>query len=317
MIQIERVTQPAVEPVALADALLWVTPTVSAVTGAYDGRDEKVVSDLLSEARELIEDSLRRSLVVTTWKATLDAEDYYDADGNIRQVIYLPVSPLVAVTSVSFTDVEDVTTTVSPSAYYYIAGECGFVGLNDGEEWSEDEPRSHACLVIQFTAGHATAVGPITQTSTNTETVVTGGTLDARTSKSVRYDIKAATKSIIWTVYGSDAADFTGETAAAGPEGISADLWERWTLRQATKSYYRVKIKSQTSGEHGVATLTGLIGAMPGTILIAIRELVTFWYRNRGEGTVTNRISGGNVEVPAQVQKVLERVGYLRVWQGY
>ncbi len=54
MIQIERVTHPAVEPVSIADALLWVAPTVNAVTGAYEPRDESLVSALVGDARELI-----------------------------------------------------------------------------------------------------------------------------------------------------------------------------------------------------------------------------------------------------------------------
>ena len=52
---------------------------------------------------------------------------------------------------------------------------------------------------------------------------------------------------------------------------------------------------------------------IPGLVRICLRELITFWYRNRGEGYVVNRVSGGNTEVPPQVDKILSRLAMLRI----
>jgi uncharacterized phiE125 gp8 family phage protein len=53
--------------------------------------------------------------------------------------------------------------------------------------------------------------------------------------------------------------------------------------------------------------------SIPGVLRVALRELVTFFYMNRGAGFLTNRMTGGNTPTPDHVALVQKRVEFMRV----
>ncbi|MDD2728318.1 phage head-tail connector protein [Malikia sp.] len=95
-----RITQPASEPITLAEAKAHLRLT-------HDDED-LLVSAMSSSARAACEDRLQRTLITSSWKLTLPA---------FRPVIYLPMGDVQSVTAVTYKDQAGTTQILSQSAY--------------------------------------------------------------------------------------------------------------------------------------------------------------------------------------------------------
>ena len=96
---------------------------------ADSGDDDAMISSFLTAAREHIEEASRRAFITQTWKLYLDrwpAVDY----------ITLPRPPLQSVTSIKYTDKDNVQVTWSSSNYLVdTASEPGRIVLAYGASW--------------------------------------------------------------------------------------------------------------------------------------------------------------------------------------
>lgn len=99
------VTQPAAEPVTLAEAKTYLRVTVN--------DDDTLIQSLIAAARQSAEEYLRRSLVTQTLKISLQGDAY--------AVIALPRGPVQSVTSVTAVARDDSTAVISASGYYLSA----------------------------------------------------------------------------------------------------------------------------------------------------------------------------------------------------
>jgi uncharacterized phiE125 gp8 family phage protein len=95
-----RITQPATEPITLAEAKAHLRLT-------HDDED-LLVSAMISAARATCEDRLQRTLITSDWRLTLPA---------FPTIIDLAMGDVQSVKVVTYTDPDGITQTLSPSAY--------------------------------------------------------------------------------------------------------------------------------------------------------------------------------------------------------
>jgi len=138
-VQFKVTTQPASEPITLAEAKSHLRVDFA--------DDDTLIGALITAAREYCEDVLGRALMTRTLEGALDDEP----DGDS---ITLPRPPLSSVRSIKFYDTDDVATTVDPADYLVdTTSEPGRVVLNDGAEWPQVDLRPANAVVIEFDAG--------------------------------------------------------------------------------------------------------------------------------------------------------------------
>ncbi len=97
-----------------------------------------------------------------------------------------------------------------------------------------------------------------TQVSTNDYVVVAGSSIDMRPWKSLAYTVKVADNTVKWKVFGANKADYSDEVEVQGEESVTAAGVDDYSVAQAPFSYYRVKIQSASSGDHGAVELNGI-----------------------------------------------------------
>jgi uncharacterized phiE125 gp8 family phage protein len=95
------VTPPALEPVTLAEAKKWLKVDVS--------DDDDLISELITAARQAIEEEIGRQLITATWRLS--------PDGLYAGPIYLPRPPLQSVTSVQYYDAQGTLQTLATGDY--------------------------------------------------------------------------------------------------------------------------------------------------------------------------------------------------------
>lgn len=133
------VSGPASEPVTAAEAKAYCR---------VDGYEEDdLFSNWITECRMLAERITGRSLIVTTWRLTLDA---FPADGVIRPLR----SPLVAVSQITYVDVDGNTQTLSSSLYQVDAkSEPGRIYPVPGSVWPVTQCDRLGAVNVTYTAG--------------------------------------------------------------------------------------------------------------------------------------------------------------------
>jgi hypothetical protein len=155
---LEVVTAPAAEPVSLDD--------VKAFMRIDNADEDSLITELISAARQLCEQHLRKTLIHTTYKLTLDhfprcSEDkWWDGvvEGHIGHMfshnahLVLPAAPLESVTSItSYNDAN--TATVLDNSSYIVDTAGARIALNDGQTWPTDVRDTAACEVV-YVAGY-------------------------------------------------------------------------------------------------------------------------------------------------------------------
>lgn len=139
-----RTTDAATEPVTLAEARLH-TKQDSDITA-----DDALITALIKAARETVENITGRALITQTWRLTLDE---FPGDG----VIWVPRPNLIAVSSITYKDVDGNTQTLASNQY--VADVDSLPGrIHRAYNVSWPNVRGDAnCITITFTAGYGAA----------------------------------------------------------------------------------------------------------------------------------------------------------------
>ncbi len=161
-------TAPATEPVTLAEAKAHARVEVS--------DDNDLIEDLITGARELVEQETRRALITQTWTLTLDAwpgsprDDWWDGtrEGPITLMetdeVEIRKAPFLAISSVKTIE-EDATQTTWSSDNYYTATRHGFGRLikRSGIVWPSivTPVRQAGGILITFTAGYGATAASV------------------------------------------------------------------------------------------------------------------------------------------------------------
>lgn len=123
---------PSSELLTLTEVKAHVTP--------IDATDDTYLNDAIKDAREYCEDVTGRALAAQTIKAYPEKFEY---------TLRLPREPIIAITSVKYTDYDGVETTMSASNYILneVAGTISF------KELPSFTPRVAKSIEITYTAG--------------------------------------------------------------------------------------------------------------------------------------------------------------------
>ncbi len=140
-----RITQPANEPITLAEAKAHLRLT-------HDDED-LLISAMISAARTACEDRLQRTLITSRWLLTLP---------GFSSVIYLAMGDVQSVTSVSYTDPDGATQTLSPSAYQLgrSNGRAVLVPA-PGQSWPATQAGLVEAVSVEYAAGYGDAAASV------------------------------------------------------------------------------------------------------------------------------------------------------------
>lgn len=137
-------TAATIEPVTLAQAKVHIRVEHSA-------DDTFIEDDLIPAARQQVELFLRRTLMKTTLRLTLDR---FPCDGR-GGVIRLPNPPLLSVSSITYTDNAGASQTVTDTDYLVdIYKEPGEIEPAFGKNWPSARDITGA-VVVNFIAGYS------------------------------------------------------------------------------------------------------------------------------------------------------------------
>lgn len=100
-----RTIAPASEPLTLADTKLFLR--------VDSNSEDTLITDMIIAARMEAEQFLRRALITQTWKLAFD--EYLD------QQVQLPVTPVIAITSINAFDRAGVSQLIDSDVYYLSA----------------------------------------------------------------------------------------------------------------------------------------------------------------------------------------------------
>lgn len=137
-----RITEPSVEPVSATEAKLHLR--IDHTT------EDTYIGSLIKAARMHVEDIVGRALITRTYTAKLDTWP--------TREFRLPYPPLVSVTSIKYTDEDNVTATVSASDYTVDTySEPGRVVLKSTATWPSVTLADTNGVEIIWTAGYGAA----------------------------------------------------------------------------------------------------------------------------------------------------------------
>lgn len=141
-LRVRITTPPAVEPLTTAEAKLHLR---------IDHDDEdSYIDGLITTARLYCEDVSQRALITRTYTARLDRWP--------GSVIELPYPPLLAVTSIKYTDIDGNESTYSSANYLVDAHrEPGRIALKNGVSWPSVTLQEINGVEIVWTAGYGAA----------------------------------------------------------------------------------------------------------------------------------------------------------------
>jgi len=143
---LSEVTAPSVEPIALSEAKAFLRIDHSS--------QDTLISELITAARQRVENDTGRSLINTTWDL------WFDAFPTARAITVARL-PLVSITHVKSYDDDDTEATFASSEYLVDTVQ-GRVALNDSKDWPDDL-RQFNSGVIRFVAGFGTASTDVPQ----------------------------------------------------------------------------------------------------------------------------------------------------------
>lgn len=135
---IEVVTDPAAEPVSVAEAKQHLRVDID--------DDDALIASYVTAARQWCESFLRRALVTQTLRYTLD--EWPD-----RDYIVLPRPPLQSITSLVYIDDDGNTDTVASATYHADTARSRLYLAND-YDWPTETLRSVAAVQVTYVAGY-------------------------------------------------------------------------------------------------------------------------------------------------------------------
>ena len=102
--------------------------------------------------------------------------------------------------------------------------------------------------------------GALEQTSTNTETAVTGSNLDAGPWTTIAYTVinSDEANTVQFSVYGANVSDFSDETVVSALTDIAPLAAGSYSTTQVAFRYYRVKIHSKVDNAHSACVVNGI-----------------------------------------------------------
>jgi uncharacterized phiE125 gp8 family phage protein len=138
-----RTTDAAAEPLTLAEAKAWLRVT--------DTAEDTLITALIVGARQMAEQRCNRAFITQTWELVLDEFP----DGT---TIELPVAPLIAITSVAYTDTDGNGQTLVENTDFAkdVVREPGRIELMPSKSWPSTEDGINK-VTITWTAGYGTA----------------------------------------------------------------------------------------------------------------------------------------------------------------
>ena len=143
---LSEMVAPSVEPIALSEAKAFLRIDHST--------QDTLIGELITAARQRVENDTGRSLINTTWDLWFDTFP-------TERAITVARLPLVSVTHVKSYDDDDAEATFASSKYLVDTVQ-GRVALNDSADWPDDL-RSYNSGLIRFVAGFGTASSNVPQ----------------------------------------------------------------------------------------------------------------------------------------------------------
>lgn len=238
-----RIVEPTAEPISLAQAKRQLR---------VDGTDEDTfIAGLISAARNYVENQCSVSLVVSTFKQTLDSFPAGDT-------ISLNFPPLLDVTSITYVDSAGATQTLATTVYSVVTHERpGKVKLKYLQDWPTTRIQPDA-VTITFRAGY---VRPFTANA-STDALTLGSSEPAELTdvflSTTDGDLPAPLA--INTAY--DTNGFPGLTCSIRLANDAGDI----------------NITDTGTGTH-------FIGVIPPAAIHAMQMLITTWYDQRAAPT--------------------------------
>lgn len=167
-----RITQPAVEPVSLSELKAHLAITESG--------DDEILFDLISEAREQIEQSSGLALISQQWRMTMDqwpagSSQWWDGvrEGHPSMLygprgaawVKLPVYPLISVDTVTVFDEDSTSQSVTIGDVFDIDTQQtpGRMGLKFGATWPIALRPTNAIQIV-YTAGYGSTAASVPRT---------------------------------------------------------------------------------------------------------------------------------------------------------
>lgn len=140
-------TAPTTEPVTTAEAKTHLRVTTS--------DDDTYIGTLITVARRHVETITGRALINQTW-------DYFLDNFPPGDKIVIPLPRLSSVTSVKYTDKDNVQTTFAASKYIVDTNnEPGQIVLAYGESWPTFTPKPINAVEIRFVAGYGSTAASV------------------------------------------------------------------------------------------------------------------------------------------------------------
>ncbi len=284
---------PAVEPIMLADAKLYVRQTESF--------DDSLITALIAAARQYAEMVTRRALIAQRLSLLLDSfprpgfnvgsANWYgpqwginpgpmtvlSPDGFTGYEIFLPMPPTIAIEAVKYVDTNGALQTLDPTQYQFVPCEKAILSPVFGTVWPQTQDQK-AAVEVQFIGGFA---APLTADST-------ADTVSAPLWPSL--------------VIGSVLRFSNIGGALPTPLAAATDYYVRsvvspgvYTL-SATSGGSLIDITTNGTGQ-------SFIGAVPEGILAWMKVRISTLYDNREEVAILTR---GKVELLPYVDNLLD-----------
>jgi uncharacterized phiE125 gp8 family phage protein len=151
MLKIALVQDSAIEPVSVDE--------VKAHLRVTDNEEDSLIAGLITSARYLVENTVRKSLITKTWRLYLD-------DFPRGAIIDLPYPPLLSVTSVKYYDQDGAFLTLDTGVYQTDNRSTpGRIVLTESGAWPSTEQDKVNAVEVEYIAGYgaeaATVPSPI------------------------------------------------------------------------------------------------------------------------------------------------------------
>ena len=182
MWRITQTTPPGVEPL---DRDNEVKPHIR----VDHDTDDTLIDRLISAARAHLEDITSRAWIQQDWQMTLDAWPR-------QRFIRLPRPPLISVTSVTYTDTDGTSDTLTEGTDYIVDTSTtpGRIVLREGVSWPSVTLRESGGIVIVYRAGYGAAAADVPEPLRQALLLLIGAWYDQREDYAVTRTARTVTQ---------------------------------------------------------------------------------------------------------------------------